>query len=84
MRLFRPGGSSVGLLRQASRVLEGVDGLDTLVAPDRFNPRKTQCQTAGVARARLDRVESHLQHDIRFYDSITAPLADGVLLEMLR
>jgi hypothetical protein len=50
---------------QLLRVSEGIDILDRLVAPNGFDARETQGEAAGMARTRLDGIESNFQNDVR-------------------
>ena len=70
-------------LGELLRVRERVDGIDIFVPPDGFDARKTQRQAAGVSRARLNRIESHFEHDVRFHFAIAATIDNRVLFEML-
>ena len=61
---------------------EGVDLRGRLVAADGFDAREAHGEAAGVAVARLDRVEGDFEHDLRDHFAVTAVLGDGRRGEM--
>jgi len=68
---------------QLLRVSEGIDILDRLSAANGFDARETQGEAAGMARTRLDGIESNFQNDVRCYFAISATINQRVLFEML-
>ena len=52
-------------VRQSARCGEGVNILDSLVPPNAFDTREAQGKSASVTRAFLDRIEGHLNDDLR-------------------
>ena len=68
---------------QLLRVSEGIDVLDRLVAANSFDARKTQGETAGMARTRLDGIEGDFLNNVRLHFAIAATINQCVLFEML-
>jgi hypothetical protein len=68
---------------QLLRVSETIDILDRLVAPYGFDARETQGEAAGMARTRLDGIESNFQNDVRLHFAIPATINQRVLFEVL-
>src|SRR5439155_19293559 len=69
--------------RKLARVRQGVDRIDCFVAPNRFDARKAERKTAGVTRARLERVKGNLENDLRAHCTIAPAVDNSVAFEML-
>src|SRR6266498_3251765 len=68
------------LRRELARVMERVDCIHIFVAPDRFDSWEAQRESTCMADARLDGIERHIEHNVRFHLAISAVVRNGVLL----